>query len=45
MRLDLRSVIHTPDAKKDFQLEIDLSHLDFFGQTPLQFRKEVLKDE
>ena len=35
MRLDLRSVIHTPDAKKDFQLEIDLSHLDFFGQTPI----------
>ena len=35
MRLDLRSVIHTPDAKKDFQLEVDLSHLDFFGQTPI----------
>ena len=35
MRLDLRSVIHTPDAKRDFQLEVNLSHLDFFGQTPI----------
>ena len=35
MRLDLRSVIHTPEAKKEFEFEIDLSHLDFFGQTPI----------
>ena len=35
MRLDLRSVINTPDAKKSFQLEVNLSHLDFFGQAPI----------
>ena len=35
MRLDLRSVINTPDAKKAFQLEVDLSQLDFFGQAPI----------
>jgi len=31
MRLDLRDVIHNPDAKKDFQLQVDLSDLDFYG--------------
>lgn len=35
MRLDLRSVILTPDAKKPFQLEVDLSDMDFFGQAPI----------
>ena len=28
MRLDLRSVINTPDAKKEFQFQIDMSDLE-----------------
>ena len=35
MRLDLRDIIHTPDAKKAFQLQVDLSDLDFFGRKPI----------
>ena len=35
MRLDLRDIIHTPDAKKSFQLQVDLSDLDFYGDKPI----------
>ncbi len=35
MRLDLREVIHTPDAKKTFQLQVDLSGLEFYGRKPI----------
>ena len=35
MRLDLREIIHTPDAKKDFQLQLDLSDLEFYGRNPI----------
>ena len=35
MRLDLRDIIHTPDAKKDFQLQLDLSDLEFYGRNPI----------
>ena len=35
MRLDLRDIIHTPDAKKSFQLQVDLSDLDFYGAKPI----------
>lgn len=35
MRLDLRDIIHTPDASKPFQLQVDLSNLDFYGNNPL----------
>ena len=33
MRLDLRDVINTPDAKKSFRFEVDMSDLDFYGRT------------
>jgi len=35
MRLDLREIIHVPDAKKTFQYQLDLSREDFFGQKPI----------
>ena len=35
MRLDLRNVIHVPDAKKSFQYQLDLSQLDFWGRKPI----------
>lgn len=35
MRLDLREIIHTPDARKSFRYELDLSELDFFGSRPI----------
>lgn len=35
MRLDLRDIIHTPDARKPFQLQLDLSGLDFYGRKPI----------
>ena len=35
MRLDLRNVIHVPDAKKTFQLQLDLSQQDFYGNRPI----------
>ncbi len=35
MRLDLRNVINTPDAKQSFQFEVDMSDLDFYGRTPI----------
>ncbi len=35
MRLDLREIIHIPDAKKSFRYELDLSDLDFYGSRPI----------
>ena len=35
MRLDLRNVIHIPDAKAPFQLQVDLSDLEFYGRKPI----------
>ena len=35
MRLDLKDIIHVPDAKKSFQLQVDLSDLDFYGRAPI----------
>lgn len=35
MRLDLKGIIHVPDAKKSFTCEMDLSDLDFYGRKPI----------
>lgn len=35
MRLDLRNIIHTPDAKKSFRFQLDLSDLEFYGRKPI----------
>ena len=35
MRLDLRDIIHIPDAKKTFQYHLDLSQEDFHGTRPI----------
>lgn len=35
MRLDLREIIHVPDAKKTFQYLLDLSQEDFYGARPI----------
>ena len=35
MRLDLRAIIHVPDAKKSFQDQLDLSQLEFWGRKPI----------
>lgn len=35
MRLDLREIIHVPDAKKTFQYQLDLSQEDFYGTRPI----------
>ena len=35
MRLDLKDIIHTPDASKAFQFQMDLSQLDFYGRKPV----------
>lgn len=35
MRLDLKDIILVPDAQKAFQTQVDLSHLDFYGRTPI----------
>ena len=35
MRLDLRDVIHVPDAEKTFSYQLDLSGLDFWGRKPI----------
>lgn len=32
MRLDLRNIIHVPDAAKPFHFEMDLSTMDFYGK-------------
>ena len=35
MRLELRDIIHVPDATMPFQYELDLSELDFYGSRPI----------
>ena len=35
MRLELRDIIHIPDAYKPFQFQLDLSGQDFFGARPI----------
>lgn len=35
MRLELRDIIHVPDAKKTFQFQLDLSGQDFYGSKPI----------
>lgn len=35
MRLELREIIHVPDAKKTFRFQLDLSQQDFFGNRPI----------
>ena len=35
MRLDLRDIIHVPDAKKTFSFQLDLSGEDFYGSRPI----------
>lgn len=32
MRLDLRDIIHVPDASKPFRFQLDLSDLEFYGK-------------
>ena len=32
MRLDLRNIIHVPEASKSFQFQMDLSGLEFYGE-------------
>lgn len=34
MRLDLRDIIHTPGASRDFAYELDLSQVELFGEKP-----------
>lgn len=34
MRLDLRDIIHVPDAKKAFRFQLDLSQEEFYGARP-----------
>lgn len=36
MRLDLRNIIHTPGATRDFAYELDLSGVELFGERPFQ---------
>ena len=35
MRLDLRDIIHIPDASKPFRYQLDLSGLEFYGAHPI----------
>ena len=35
MRLDLRDIIHVPDARKTFRFQLDLSGQDFYGSKPV----------
>jgi len=35
MRLDLRDLIHAPDARKSFQFSLDLSDVELFGEKPI----------
>ena len=35
MRLDLRDIIHVPDARKTFRFQLDLSGQDFYGSKPI----------
>ena len=35
MRLDLRKIIHVPDAEQSFEFQADLSGLEFYGRKPI----------
>lgn len=35
MRLNLREVIHSPGVSIPFEFQMDLSHLEFFGEKPI----------
>ena len=35
MRLELRDIVHVPDAKKTFQFQLDLSQEEFYGARPV----------
>ena len=35
MYLELRDIIHVPDASKPFQFQMDLSEMEFYGQRPV----------
>lgn len=35
MKLDLRKIIHVPGASVPFDIQMDLTHLDFFGARPI----------
>lgn len=39
MRLDLREIVHTPGARRDFAYALDLSQVEIFGERP--FRRPV----
>ena len=41
MRLELRDIIHVPDAKKTFQFQLDLSEVDLYGSRPILRPVEV----
>ena len=41
MRLDLRDIIHVPDASKPFQFQLDLSGQDFYGSRPIAHPVQV----
>ena len=41
MRLELREIIHVPDASRSFQYELDLSELDFYGRRPIVHSVQV----
>ena len=34
MRLELKDIIHVPDAKKSFSFQMDLSDMDLYGRKP-----------
>ena len=34
MRLELKDIIHVPDAKKTFSFQMDLSDMDLYGRKP-----------
>ena len=35
MRLDLRDVVNTPEARKPFQFQLDLSEIELYGRRPI----------
>lgn len=45
MRLDLKNIIHVPEASKSFQFQMDLSELEFYGKhlitRPVQVKGSV----
>lgn len=41
MRLDLRDIIHTPGASRDFGYELDLSLVELFGEKPFDRPVEI----